>query len=38
MNLKKYRTMEANELKNILAAYDTKLDKKLSLNVASLKT
>ncbi len=29
--------MEANELKNILAAYDTKLDKKLSLNVASLK-
>jgi len=28
--------MEANELKKILAAYDTKLDKKLSLNVASL--
>ena len=29
--------MENEELKNILAAYDTKLDKKLSLNVASLK-
>ncbi len=28
--------MEANELKKILAAYDTKLDNKLSLNVASL--
>jgi hypothetical protein len=30
--------MEAEELKNILAAYDTKLDEKLSLNVASLKS
>lgn len=30
--------MEAGELKKILAAYDTKLDKKLSLNVASLKS
>ena len=30
--------MEAGELKRILAAYDTKLDKKLSLNVASLKS
>jgi len=29
--------MEASELKKILAAYDTKLDKKLTLNVASLK-
>ena len=29
--------MEAEELKKILAAYDTKLDQKLSLNVASLK-
>jgi len=29
--------MEANELKKILAAYDTKLDKTLSLNIASLK-
>ncbi len=29
--------MEAKELKKILAAYDTKLDKKLSLNVASFK-
>jgi hypothetical protein len=28
--------MEASELKKILAAYDTKLDNKLSLNVASL--
>ena len=30
--------MEAKELKKILAAYDTKLDEKLSLNVASLKS
>ncbi len=30
--------MEASELKKILAAYDTKLDKKLTLNVASLKS
>tara|TARA_B100000959_G_C14887313_1_gene585144 strand:- start:433 stop:1092 length:660 start_codon:yes stop_codon:yes gene_type:complete len=30
--------MEAGELKKILAAYDTKLDEKLSLNVASLKS
>jgi hypothetical protein len=30
--------MEAEELKKILAAYDTKLDEKLSLNVASLKS
>ncbi len=30
--------MEAEELKRILAAYDTKLDEKLSLNVASLKS
>lgn len=30
--------MEANELKNILAAYDSKLDEKLSLNVASFKS
>ncbi|WP_296386069.1 hypothetical protein [Winogradskyella sp.] len=30
--------MEARELKKILAAYDTKLDEKLSLNVASLKS
>ncbi len=30
--------MEAKELKKILAAYDTKLDKKLSLNVASFKS
>ena len=29
--------METNELKKILAAYDTKLDKTLSLNIASLK-
>ncbi len=29
--------MEASELKKILAAYDTKLDKKLRLNIASLK-
>jgi hypothetical protein len=29
--------MEAEELKKILAAYDTKLDQKLSLNIASLK-
>ena len=29
--------MEANELKNILAAYNTKLDEKLSLNMESLK-
>ncbi len=29
--------MEADELKRILAAYDDKLDKKLNLNVASLK-
>lgn len=29
--------MEAGELKKILAAYDTKLDEKLSLNVASFK-
>jgi hypothetical protein len=29
--------MEAKELKNILAAYDTKLNEKLSLNVASFK-
>ncbi len=29
--------MEAKELKKLLAAYDTKLDQKLSLNVASLK-
>jgi len=29
--------MEASELKKILAAYETKLDKKLSLNLASLK-
>lgn len=29
--------MEIGELKNILAAYDTKLDEKLSLNVASFK-
>lgn len=29
--------MEAKELKKILAAYDTKLDQKLSLNVASFK-
>ncbi len=30
--------MEARELKKILAAYDTKLDEKLSLNVASFKS
>lgn len=30
--------METGELKKILAAYDTKLDKKLSLNVASFKS
>ncbi len=30
--------MEARELKKMLAAYDTKLDEKLSLNVASLKS
>ncbi|MCX7549664.1 hypothetical protein [Xanthomarina sp. F2636L] len=30
--------MEARELNKILAAYDTKLDKKLSLNVASFKS
>lgn len=30
--------MEAKELKKILAAYDTKLDEKLSLNVASFKS
>ena len=30
--------MEAGELKKMLAAYDTKLDEKLSLNVASLKS
>lgn len=30
--------MEAGEFKKILAAYDTKLDKKLSLNVASFKS
>ena len=29
--------MKANEIKNILAAYETKLDKKLRLNVSSLK-
>ena len=30
--------MEVGELKKMLAAYDTKLDEKLSLNVASLKS
>ena len=30
--------MEAKELKEILAAYDAKLDNKLSLNIASLKS